>query len=94
MHFEWDSRKNATNHRKHGIFFEEAVTVFLDPSARIFDDPDHSSDEVREIIVGHSVRLRILIVCFTEREEKVRIISARVATKRERISHEQKTSTS
>jgi len=60
--------------------------------AKIFDDPDHSIEEAREIIVGHSVRRRLLIVCFTEREGKVRIISARLATKRERRDYEQGTS--
>ena len=54
LSFEWDPRKAASNLRKHGVSFEEAVRVFGDPLARIFDDPDHSSDELRELIVGHA----------------------------------------
>ena len=87
--FEWQAGKAQTNFRKHGVGFEEATTVFADPLARIFDDPDHSADESREIIVGHSTRPRPLIVSFTERGDRVRIISARRATKRERHDHEQ-----
>ena len=69
--------------------FEEALTVFADPLARIFDDEDHSIDEQREIIVGHSARLRLLVVCFSAREDIVRIFSARRATKRERLDYEE-----
>ena len=91
MDFEWDPRKNAANERKHGVSFQEALTVFADPIAQIFDDPDHSVDEEREIIVGFSIRHRLLIVCFTERAQTVRIISARSATSREREDYEQNT---
>ena len=63
--------------------------VFADPLARIFDDPDHSADESREIIVGHSMEQRLLIISFTERGGRVRIISARTATRRERHDYEQ-----
>ena len=87
--FEWQASKAETNLRKHGVSFEEALTVFADPLAWIFDDPDHSGDESREIIVGHSTRQRLLIVSFMERGRKVRIISARGATKRERHDYEQ-----
>ena len=87
--FEWQVSKAETNFRKHGVGFEEALTVFADPLARIFDDPGHSADESREIIVGHSTRQRLLIVSFTERSRKVRIISARRTTKRERHDYEQ-----
>jgi uncharacterized DUF497 family protein len=87
--FEWDESKARANQQKHGVTFDEAATVFADPLAAIFPDPDHSQDEVREIIVGHSERNRLLVVSFTERGEAVRIISARVATSRERQNHEE-----
>jgi len=87
--FEWDRRKAASNVRKHGMTFEEASTVFSDPLAFIFDDEDHSTDERREIIIGHSRSRRLVIVCFTEKTEGViRLISARSATKREREKYE------
>ena len=88
MDFEWQASKAEANIKKHGVGFEEAFTVFADPLARIFDDPDHSADEAREIIVGHSSRQRLLIVGFTERGGRARIISARTATKRERHDYE------
>ena len=87
--FEWDARKARTNFRKHGVTFEEARTVFLDPFAAFFDDPDHSKDEARELVVGDSNRGRLLFVSFTERDGKVRIISARAATRVERQDHEE-----
>jgi len=86
--FEWDPRKAAANRKKHGVSFEDALTVFGDRLARIFDDPDHSRTEAREIIVGHSARQRLLVVCFVERGERVRIFSARKATRRERKDYE------
>lgn len=89
--FEWRASKAKANFAKHGVRFEEALTVFADPLARIFDNPDHSVDESREIIVGHSTRHRLLIVSFTQRGRAVRIISARRATKRERHDYEQGT---
>jgi uncharacterized DUF497 family protein len=70
------------------VSFEEAATVFANPLAAIFPDPDHSEQEHREIIVGHSDRHRLLVVSFTERGETIRIISARKATKRERKDYE------
>ena len=87
--FEWDKPKATANLKKHGVSFDEALTVFADPLARIRDDPDHSIVERREILIGHSVRHRILVVGFTERETKVRIISARRATAQERKNHEE-----
>ena len=69
--------------------FEEALTVFAAPLARIFDDEDHCIDEHREIIIGHSERLRVLVVCFSARQDTVRIFSARRATKRERRDYEE-----
>jgi uncharacterized DUF497 family protein len=71
------------------VSFDEALTVFADPLARIFDDEDHSVDEQREIIIGHSVGRRLLVVCFSAREDIVRIFSARRATKRERRDYEE-----
>ena len=77
MKFEWDRRKAASNLRKHGIAFTEAIAVFRDPLARIHDDPDHSAGEKREVILGHSSRNQLLLVFFTERGETVRIFGAR-----------------
>ena len=73
----------------HRISFEEALTVFSDLLARIFDDEDHSIAEEREIIIGHSMKQRLLLVCFTARGTSVRIFSARKATKRERQDYEE-----
>ena len=89
MTFEWDARKAYSNFRKHGISFEEAMTVFADPLARIHDDPAHSSSEHREIIVGHSSVGRLLLVSFTERGPVVRIIGARPTTSHERHDYEE-----
>ena len=89
MEFEWDDAKAVANERKHGVTFPEAATAFADPLAAIFPDPDHSDDEVREILVGYSERGRLLIVSFTERPPNLRIISARVATPAERRRHEE-----
>jgi uncharacterized DUF497 family protein len=90
VQFQWERRKAASNLRKHGVGLTEASTVFRDPLAVIFDDEAHSVQEAREIIVGHSANDRLLVVCFTEREENlVRIISARLATSREREDYEE-----
>lgn len=89
MEFEWDAPKAAANIEKHGISFEEAETIFDDPIAVIFDDKAHSSGEPREIIIGHSRENRLLLLCFTERSSAIRIISARLATRREREDYEQ-----
>lgn len=86
--FEWDADKAAENLANHGVDFREALTVFADPLANIFDDPDHSSDERRELIIGHSAEQRLLIVSFTERGRRTRIISARETTLRERKDYE------
>ena len=80
--FEWDLKKAALNLSKHGVSFEEALTVFADPLAKIFDDESHSVGEQREIIIGHSVNQKLLLVCFTAEGESIRIFSAREATKR------------
>lgn len=81
MKFERDPAKAASNMRKHGVTFEEAITVFKDPLAFIFDDTAHSEHEHREIIIGLSAVRRMILVCFVERhEDTVRIVSARPAT--------------
>ena len=95
LRFEWDARKALTIQVKHGVSFEEAMSVFTDPLARIFDDPDHSVAESREIIIGLSQKQRILVVCFTERSDTVRIFSARIfsarkATRWERQDYEKR----
>lgn len=87
--FEWDPDKAASNAKKHGVTFSEAASVFADPSAVIFQDEEHSDDETRELIIGHSSRNRLLIISFTERPPAVRIISARKASKQERTDYEE-----
>jgi uncharacterized DUF497 family protein len=89
--FEWDATKARENLEKHGVAFEEAVTVFGDPLARIFDDPDHSEIERRALIIGHSTQQRLLVVSFTERTRRTRIISAREATAHEQRDYEENT---
>lgn len=89
VRFEWDRRKASSNLRRHGVSFGEAVTVFVNPLARIFDDEDGEIDERRELVVGHSVRDRLLVISFAEREGAIRIISARKATKNERKDYEE-----
>lgn len=89
VHFEWAVNKATANIAKHGVSFEEAATVFRDPLALIFDDEDHSDEELREIIIGHSDNNRLLLVCFTERDDVIRVISARKATRRERRDYEE-----
>jgi len=89
LRFEWDSSKAASNLRRHGVSFEEAIGIFADPLARIFDDEDHTIDEHREIIIGHSMRERLLLVVFTQREAVIRVISSRKATKNERKDYEE-----
>jgi uncharacterized protein len=88
LRFEWDRRKATINDAQHGVSFKEALTVFSDPLARVFDDPDHSGTEAREIIIGHSNKERLLVVCFTERGDAVRLFSARKATRQERQDYE------
>ena len=87
--FSWDPRKAVGNRRKHRVTFEEALTCFSDPLARIFADEPHSEDEPREILIGYSSRPRLLVVSFTEQTSVVRLISARPATRKERRRHEE-----
>ena len=86
LHFEWDDRKNKANQKKHGVSFEEARTAFLDESARVMPDPDHSAEEERLLLLGLSIKLRILVIChcYRGKENVIRIISARKATAAER----------
>jgi uncharacterized DUF497 family protein len=88
MRFLWDANKARSNLRKHGVRFEEALTVFYDPLAATFQDRRHSMTEPRFITVGYSARGRLLLVCHTESARYVRLISARDATKGERERHE------
>ena len=88
--FEWNEDKARSNIVKHGVSFDEATTVFDDSLARIFDDELHSTDEKREIIIGHSINNRLLVVCFAVRpDERIRIISARLRTPREQKAYEE-----
>jgi len=87
--FEWDPAKAAANLLQHGVSFEDAATVFLDPLAKIHADPDHSAIERRDIIVGHSLRGQLLVVSFTNRGSKIRLISARPTTRHERHDYEE-----
>jgi uncharacterized DUF497 family protein len=81
LRFDWDERKAATNAKKHGVSFEEAKSVFLDERAKLIDDPDHSDDEERFVLLGISSTLRLLVVCHCYRDagNVIRIISARKA---------------
>ena len=88
MRFEWDGAKAAANVEKHRVSFDEAVTVFYDPLAATFGDPDHSEDESRLVTVGYSAQGRLLIVCHVDRDAATRLISARRATAREGKRHE------
>jgi uncharacterized protein len=89
VNFEWDPRKATQNHRKHGVSFHEAATVFGDPFAMTYHDPDHSILEQRFITVGISDSGRLLIVAHADRGENIRIVSARKTTLRERKHYEQ-----
>jgi uncharacterized DUF497 family protein len=89
LRFSWDPQKAESNWAKHGVTFEEAVYVFADPLARIFDDASHSGEETRELIVGNSKLRRLILVSFAEVGEKVRIISARKVTQAERKDYEE-----
>ena len=89
LRFVWDESKNRANQRKHGVSFEAAQTAFLDESAKVYFDPDHSEAEDRFILLGISFQLRVVVVCHCFREEGalIRIISARKADKREQADY-------
>ncbi len=91
IHFEWDNNKNAINIKKHNLSFEEASTVFYDDRAILFDDPEHSYEEERFLIIGTTMSSRICIVshCYRDNDEVIRIISARKATKSEKSVYEE-----
>jgi len=89
MEFEWDPEKAIKNQTKHGVSFQEAATVFGDPLALTFFDPDHSEEEDRFLTFGHSSDSHLLVVSHTDRDDRVRIISARRATRKERKSYEE-----
>lgn len=91
MNFEWDTEKAAGNLERHGVSFEEAATAFGDPLSITIGDPDHSDTEDRLILLGVTFRGRLVVVVHTDRGEVVRLISARLAIRRERQSYEQET---
>ena len=91
IRFEWDENKNRSNRRKHGVWFEEAQTVFVDEQMRCFYDPEHSSEEDRYIALGYSNANRLLVVAHCSRKSfMIRIISARRATVKERRFYEER----
>jgi len=92
LQFEWDAKKARANEAKHGVSFEEAITVFADPLARIFDDPEHSESEHLELLIGHSGQQNLILVSFVEADDRVRLISARKATRSERKDYEENVS--
>lgn len=89
LRFEWGERKNRSNQHKHGVSFEDAETAFLDENALLIDDPDHSDEEPRFVLLGFSSALRLLVVCHCTRSEGevIRIISARKADRTERSQY-------
>lgn len=87
--FEWDRDKASANHRKHGVPFAEAATVFEDPLAITLADPDHSRTEERFVLIGRSRWSRLIVVVYLERGDRFRLISARLATRRERHTYEE-----
>jgi uncharacterized DUF497 family protein len=90
VQFEWDAQKAAENLAKHGVPFDEASTVFGDPLAGTILDPRHSTDESRFVTIGLSTGQRLIVVVHADRDDRVRIISARRATRRERRTYESK----
>jgi uncharacterized DUF497 family protein len=89
MKFEWDPTKEKLNLRKHRVSFLEAETALLDPLSKTFTDPYHSSEEIRFLTYGVSLENRLLVVSHTERDQRIRIISARQATRQERQKYEE-----
>jgi len=89
LYFKWDSSKAKRNLRIHGVSFDEASSAFKDTLSLTIDDPLHSADEVRQILIGNSHQNRLLVIVHTERGDKIRIISARKATKQERNQYEE-----
>jgi uncharacterized DUF497 family protein len=89
LEFEWDPQKAEANRKKHGVSFDEASTVFADPLSVTIPDPDHSEDEERMLILGRSTSGMLLVVTHVERGERIRLISARKAARRERSDYEE-----
>jgi len=89
INFIWDKNKAKLNLVKHNLSFEEAATVFADPLAFVFDDVEHTRAEQRALIIGHTSKNKVTIVSFTERDQHIRIISARKATKKEKQDYEE-----
>jgi len=89
LEFEWDPVKAELNLKKHGVSFDEATTIFRDTLSITISDPDHSDFEDRFIDIGISHRMQLLVVSYTERKDKIRIISARRATRTERKNYEE-----
>ena len=90
MQFEWDAAKTKSNVAKHGVTFDEAVTAFADPLAITYRDAEHSVDELRYITVAASNRQRLLVIAHVDRgPDRIRIISARLATRKETQDHEE-----
>jgi uncharacterized DUF497 family protein len=89
MHFEWDTKKATANRRKHGVTFEEATSALRDAFSATAHDPDHSDDEERFVTFGISSKGRLLAVSHTDRDNAIRIISARLATNAERQIYEE-----
>jgi len=87
--FEWDTKKALLNAKKHGVSFDEASTAFRDPLSRTIDDPLPSDDEERLVLIGQSIEGRLLVIVHTERNDRIRIISARLATNKERFRYEE-----
>jgi uncharacterized DUF497 family protein len=89
LEFKWDPDKAANNGRKHGVTFEEAAIAFGDPLSLTIPDPDHSSGEARYLLLGMSDKRRLLVVTHAERGDRIRLISARIATAHERRDYEE-----
>lgn len=89
MRFEWAPKKAAANLKKHGVSFQEAATVFGDPLAISFQDPDHSEEEERQITFGLSIQKRLIVVSHTQRKDRTRIIRARPIDRKERVIYEE-----
>jgi hypothetical protein len=92
LRFDWDPAKAAANLRKHRISFDEAISAFSDERGLLLDDPDHSGDEDRLVLLGLSGALRLLVVvhCYRERDATIRLISARKATRSERLAYDER----
>ena len=89
MNFEWNEEKASSNLRKHGVSFDEATTIFGDPLAITFSDPMHSEGEERYLTFGHSSTGKFIVVAHTDRDDRIRLISAREMTRKEQSDYEQ-----